>query len=120
MSLFTKLFGGDKEAEKAAKDLLEGLFGNQSKPAAQPSEPKPQQNAAPSRDPEPAAEPTGPSGFSWGEVMPNEPNQYNYGGAFWQYFEEIFREDFPAYRINKQVPQELKRFVYTFYDGGRK
>jgi len=123
MSLFSKLFGNDKEAEKAAKELFEGIFGNQEKPSGanakeenQPSAPQPQEQ--PPQDSSPAE--SGPSGFSWGPVMPNEPNQYNYNGSFCSYFEEIFREEFPLYSVDKQTPQGLERFVYTFSQGGRK
>ncbi len=119
MSLFSKIFGGDKEAEKAAKDLLNGLFGQPNQTSGKP------ESAPQSRPEEPQTQnqtevPSGPSGFSWGPVMPDEPNQYNYNGPFWAYFEEIFHQEFSRYRIEKAEPQPKRRFVYTFYDGTRK
>ena len=58
-----------------------------------------------------------PSGFSWGENMPDEENQFNYNGTFWEYFENIFRSDFSHLRFEKKELNPSKRFVYTFYSG---
>ncbi len=111
MGLLSKLFGGDKAAEKAAKDILNGIFGNSS--TQQPS-------SAPASAPaEPAHDYTeysdGPSGFSWGDNMPAEENQYNSGKTYFEYFEGIFREELPAYRFEKTFIE--KRTIYTFTDG---
>ena len=118
MSLFSKLFGNDKEAEKTAKDLLGGIFGgNNAKPSEKPAESRPSS----SYDSTPAVnepEPDGPSGFSWGPKMPAEENQYNYNGTFTQYFESIFASAFSQYRYDKEKFD--KRYVYTFYNGGNK
>ncbi|MCR5294211.1 MAG: hypothetical protein K6E30_03400 [Lachnospiraceae bacterium] len=43
-----------------------------------------------------------PSGFSWGPKMPDEPNQFNYGGHWKQYFQEIFEQDFPQYELRME------------------
>ncbi len=97
MSFLSKLLGGDKNAEKAAKDLLNGLFGN-NKPAQTPSAaPETPVSAAPSQPVQSAS----PSGFSWGEAMPGEENQFSYPGSYEQYFEHVFAEDFPACRYEK-------------------
>ena len=58
-----------------------------------------------------------PSGFSWGENMPDEENQFNYNGTFWEYFENIFRSDFSHLRFEKKELNPSKRFVYEFYSG---
>ena len=121
MSLFSKLFGNDKEAEKAAKDLFTSIFGNNENQPQNTEKPKEEQPAQPSNEPAPSAHASGPSGFSWGETMPNEPNQYNYNGSYWAYFEEIFRTEFPEYRVEiKDAYGDRKRILYTFYDGARK
>ena len=122
MSLFSKLFGNDKEAEQAAKDLFTTIFGNTDGQPQNAEKPKEEQPAQPSNEPAAAAtHVSGPSGFSWGEDMPNEPNQFNYPGAYWAYFEDIFRTEFPEYRVEKKDAYgDAKRIVYSFYDGTRK
>jgi len=114
MGFLSKLFGGDKGAENAAKDLLNGLFGG-----AGQNQASQQTSSAPSA-PAPYQEPVhndSPSGFSWGENMPDEENQFNYNGTFWEYFENIFRSDFSHLRFEKKELNPSKRFVYTFYSG---
>ncbi len=118
MSLLSKLLGGDKNVEKAAKDLLNGLvnaYTSESQNRGNAAHEAPNRSAAPqARDTDRPA----PSGFSWGEVMPAEENQYNYNGTFWQYFENLFRTDFPDLRYEKNVITPDRRITYTFYSGG--
>ena len=117
MSFLSKLLGGDKNAEKEIKNLLNGLFGNQQQgqPAA-PKEETPAEPAEPAPSPQPA-ESASRSGFSWGDEMPAEENQYNYNGTYEQYFEHVFAEDFPAYRFEKSYIDNYgkHRVIYTFY-----
>ena len=112
MSLFSKLFGGDKDAEKAAQDLLNGLFGNQGQEQA----PKPEEEPAASAPsaPQAQAQSDAPSGY---EGMPAEENQYNYSGSYEQYFEHVFAEDFPGVRFEKAYINDYgkRRVAYTFY-----
>ena len=125
MGLLSKLFGNDKDVENAAKDLLSGIFG-----AAADAARDPDKKAETSSDqdssfsPEPAPEPdysNEPSGDSWGPVMPDEPNQYNYSGNFEQYFDDIFSTEFSEYRLEKQRFQDGKlRIVYSFYGSSGK
>ena len=121
MGIFSKLFGGNKEAEKTATELFNSLFANakDNKPAAekpqtaQPQNTKPEQPKQPEYDPE----------LSEWEQIPAEECQYNYGGDFEQYFEHVFAEDFPAYRTEKTYvnkPDCSKRVAYTFYSGPSK
>lgn len=114
MSILSKLLG--KKAEEAARDLLKGIVnGEQAKPSAS-QKPTFQQ-------PQPVTRPTaaqtfsGPSGFSWGEEMPNEPNQFNYPGTYRAYFEDIFRTDFSGYRVTLE---DARTTAYSFFDGDRK
>jgi len=114
MGFLSKLFGGDKTAEKAAEDLLKGIFGGQNNP--------PQSNAPAAPDPVPAAPASGgweESSDSQWDRIPSEPNQYNYGGHFLQYFEEIFAAELSGYRMEKTTI-DGRRYVYTFYGSAGK
>ena len=63
----------------------------------------------------------GPSGDSWGPVMPNEPNQFNYNGSYLDYFTEIFQTEFPGYRVARKVGTGSKPVtVFTFWQGDTK
>ena len=117
MSLLSKLTGGNKNVEKAAKDLLSGLLGN-----AQQNRPAETRAASPAASKTDRTSPksSAPSGFSWGETMPDEENQFNYNGPFASYFENIFRAEFPEYRLEKETVNGGKRVIFTFFDGGRK
>lgn len=121
MGFLSKLFGGDKNAEKTALDLLKNLMNSDKKgdkkeeaKPAEANEPIQQSQPAPEDDYEP-----GPSGFSWGERMPDEENQYNYNGNFRQYFEHIFRDDFPQYKVSTEVCSGGKRVIYTLLDSDK-
>lgn len=94
MDFLSKLLGKDrKNIEKTAKGLFTGPTGGK------------QTEARPV------------SGFSWGDEMPDEENQYNYNGTFMEYFESIFREELPQYRMNRTLPSNSKRVLYTFFSG---
>ena len=114
MSLLSKLLGGKKPSLSDVVDLLQG---KEQKPA-----PSQADNFA-SRPANPAPEALGemtPIGRSWGERMPNELNQYNYPGSFREYFEDIFRQEFAAFRVTRKAnPLSDKTSIYTFYDGPR-
>lgn len=117
MSLLSKLLGGKKPT---LSDVVDFLQSKDQKPA-QPAQP-----AQPTSRPEPVynayqeqGEET-PIGRSWGERMPNEPNQFNYPGSYLQYFEDIFNREFAAYRVvRSENPRSSKTTVYSFYDGAR-
>ncbi len=57
------------------------------------------------------------SGFSWGAEMPEEENQYNFPGSYEAYFEKVFTEDFPDYRLEKVQPLSGKGLVMNLWDG---
>ena len=128
MGLFKKIFGGDQNIslEGLAKTLtnaadkvinkVESYTDNQSSPNQGSSfssyaSPSYQQNSY---------EEEGPSGFSWGDRMPQEENQYNYPGNYVQYFAHIFQEDFPGYEAMNQPDPKGKATVFTLYNSGRK
>ena len=125
MSLFSKIFGENKDArsvlENFAKSVKEELE-SENRPAAssaQASGPAPHQGQViPSSEPAPAQ--SAPFGVSWGKEMPAEPNQFNYPGTYTQYFEEIFREEFPDYLVRKDIPNVKNAVVYTFVQGEKR
>ncbi len=114
MSLLSKLLGGKKPSISDMVDLLQGkaskpVSGQNVSFASRPS----------NQVSESFVEQT-PIGRSWGETMPNEPNQYNYPGSYRQYFEEIFNRDFAAWRVTRSFnPKSDKTTIYTFFDGSR-
>jgi hypothetical protein len=117
MSLLSKLLGGKKPT---LSDVVELLQGKEQKPAA--STPSYTYTAPRPAEPvyEAQLEPT-PLGRSWGEAMPNEPNQYNYPGTWQAYFEDIFSKEFAAYRcVRENNPLSSKAVSYTFYEGTQK
>ncbi len=121
MGFLSKLFGGDSDKEKAALELLKSMMngGAQEKKSAQ-EEKKEASAETPVESRAEQSSYSGPSGFSWGDDMPAEENQYNYGGAYWLYFENIFKSDFSSLRFEKNVIEEFRRIAYTFYNGGAK
>lgn len=120
MSLLSKLLGkaGSELADKLAQTVAEAanqITGSDHETAHQPSS-APATYAAPVAH---TAEPA-PSGFSWGEEMPAEENQFNYNGPYDKYFEEIFRTEFSAYHLEREDVSGGKRQIFTFWDGARK
>ena len=127
MGLFDKLFGNSKEGKEAKEALsfLEKLVKEKEaqEAAKKKTEPaKPAQPAEPVKPAEPEyEEEDGPSGFSYGPKMPAEPNQYNFGGTYLDYFKTVYAEEFPTLR------QEIAKSKYssgvteiTLWDGARK
>ena len=116
MSLLSKLLGeGKKEVLGALKDAAQKAdsFLNE----AQAS--RPAQNAAPQREPERWKKPA-QSGASWGEDMPAEENQYSFRGNYLGYFDMVFSQEFPQYRITRETPKKGKSTIYSFWQGERK
>ena len=110
-----------KEAEKSgsleqAASFLGALAGA-AKLEAEKAEPEPAQTlqaAADALDEELTV-----PGNSWGPTMPLEENQYNFPGTPAAYFEKILAEDFPGYRLEKEVPQDSKATVFTLWEGDK-
>ncbi|MBQ8920681.1 MAG: hypothetical protein IJ060_00765 [Oscillospiraceae bacterium] len=93
----------DNLLKKGAADALRGLMGSggAANPAAAPqqqSAPQ-QQQAVPQQS---APQEPSPSGWSWGETMPAEENQYNFNGTYDQYFDSVLRGAFPEYEITME------------------
>lgn len=62
----------------------------------------------------------GDSGFSWGENMPSEENQFNYPGTYVEYFRHVFSEDFPSYRLTDESVRKGRATVITLWNGEQK
>ena len=121
MSLFSKILNGSN-SDKSPLDMLKNAVNDVAKEALSAAETAKKNfeantAAAPSRP----AEPYRPaSGDSWGELMPAEENQYNFGGSYLQYFGKVFREDFPAYTVQQEPGRDDRSPLFVFYQNGRR
>ena len=117
MSLLSKLLGEGKNevlgalkdaAQKAGVDsLLNGAQAAQNNQSAAP------QTDIWGRPPR--------SGFSWGDEMPKEENQFNFDGHYLKYFDKVFSEAFPQMRITREtLPTTIRATAYNFWQGDRK
>ena len=118
MGLLGKLFGDD-DLDRKAKGFFNSLVGGQNGGTAQQAPQAQQDNyyAQPAQV-QPQAS-YSPSGFSWGENMPDEENQYNSGLKYYDYFEKIYREEFPDYVVTREMPRGEGYCLFTFTQGGR-
>ena len=133
MSLFSKLLGNNadkspldalknavndaaKEVVSAAESVKQSLDANMAGTAARPTDGQPA--SAPAWSAPRASAPV--SGDSWGEEMPAEENQYNFGGSYLQYFGKVFREDFPAYTVQQEPGRDERSPLFVFYQNGRR
>lgn len=57
------------------------------------------------------------SGWSWGEEMPTEENQFSYSGPYRYYFEGVFRESFPTYALRVETANKDRTTVFYFFAG---
>ena len=113
MGLLSKLLGGQKN-EKAAVDFLKGLVNEvKEKAADELSQDRREERSMPENEGNADAV----SGDSWGDVMPPEENQYSFNGSYVEYFDKVFREEFPSYRIeHAPVPKGRRATIFTFYN----
>ena len=49
--------------------------------------------------------------------MPAEENQFQFKESYYLYFEKVFSEDFPGYRLERTVEHQRNRTVFTFWQG---
>ena len=130
MGLLSQLLGDKaKDAEKALgklKDIADVLKGSGAAAGGsleeslhKTNQEKPQQSAASVSVQQAAATALGPSGKSWGPVMPNEPNQYNYGGTYLEYFTEIYKTEFADCDVALSKSKYGTTDVFTFRKGGQ-
>lgn len=116
MGFLSSLFSGNVNLEKAAELLLSGA-ARMAKNAMNErvdsgnfgAQPKVNANSYSNED----VDDDVTSGFSWGENMPVDENQYNYNGTFMEYFEFVIKEEYPMYKL--VVNHDEKQFL--LYDG---
>ncbi len=115
MSLLSKLLGDSKKElapvldalkEAAQKAGVDSLLND-----ARDAAPSPARPARSRRDESPK------SGFSWGEEMPAEENQYSFNGSYIAYFDMVFSQEFSQYRITRDTPKKGGGAVYSFWEG---
>ena len=53
------------------------------------------------------------------ERVPAEECQYNFKGTYLQYFDKVFNEEFPEYRVERVKAEDSRAYIYTFYEGAR-
>ncbi|MBR4164847.1 MAG: hypothetical protein IKR43_01245 [Lachnospiraceae bacterium] len=126
MGLFDKILSGNKDVQSiinTVSDAANILIKEANKAAAEKasassSEGGPLQgpfHSVPAESYEEAE-----SGFSWGPVMPDEENQFNYPGPFYEYFDKVFSEEFPEYQISrKRAPYGVEAYIITFRKNGQ-
>lgn len=120
MGFFSKFFQSANDAEKAER-IVKDLFGNSRSNNNHNNQSAPVMQNVPVQtvsQQKPAA--NSPSGFSWGEVMPDEENQYNFNGTYKEYFDSIFLSEFRDYQIMCDAAKYTGMPVYTFLKNGRK
>ncbi len=122
MSLLSKLFGEGKDEvlgalkEAAQKAGVDSLLNSVQTNAQSP---RPTQAAAPQNvRPQETWRSESRSGFSWGDTMPAEENQYSFNGNYLAYFDMVFSQEFPQLRITRE--SNRKNTAYSFWQGERK
>lgn len=101
MGLLSDLFG--KDAEILVKSVIQGAAQQNAQRAAE------QQYAA-----------TVQEENSYWDVVPAEENLFSFNGPYFLYFEKIFTEEFPQYRVEREAAKGRKAVIFTFWDGARK
>ena len=114
MSLFSKLLGN---TGKKILDELTDAIKQEAKEAKKEEKKEGQPTVGGGSVTPIPEEDLGPSGFSWGPVMPAEENQFNYPGPYYEYFEKIYKEEFPEYRLEKTAAERYPATIFHFYKG---
>ena len=111
------------------KDLIKSVLSSEAKKTVESgvnkyvTEPWKRPDSAPQQAPAAARPVYGQqpvSGESWGPVMPAEPNQFNSGKTYVEYFYDLFRLNFPGYQVICQdLPRRVPATAITFLLAGR-
>ena len=124
MGILKKLLGNG-DAGKAAKNFLNDIaktvketVNEVQKPGSGSTVSASSGTVSPSAVPEEIV--NAPSGDSWGPVMPEEENQYNFPGPYDAYFDSVFRSEFPEYRIERENVNNGRATVFSFYNASGK
>ena len=129
MGLLSKLFGADGEKaleqlKNAARDIMGGVdkTGDESNVHNQiPPQNLPQESAGQVISSGEEQSAPVPFGASWGEEMPAEENQFSSGKRFDDYFADLFAAEFPAYRVEHEIPRSsYPAVIFTFWQEDRR
>ncbi len=101
MGLLSKLFGSDETAQNALEKVKAMFETNDNGSGTEISAPQ-------------------DSADNYSKRMPNEPNQFNFGGTYTEYFESILREDFRQFTFTTETVREGTGTVLTLFENGRK
>ena len=99
MGFLSKLLGG--ESKKILGDIIDSVQSGM-------------ENAANSQNDTQTEKESGPS-KSWGPKKPDEENQYNFRGKYYEYFDSIYKAEFPEYDISYENIKGDRSTVFTFY-----
>lgn len=125
MGLFANLFGNaGKDIDGAldkmkylADDLASVKYADEDEKKLLNNQPAPADSGSFSAT---FTEEEGPSGDSWGPTMPAEPNQFNSGLSYQDYFSKVFKEAFPEYQVDREEYKQGKGTIFTFFLNGQK
>ncbi|MBQ5334700.1 MAG: hypothetical protein J6Z45_01990 [Oscillospiraceae bacterium] len=118
MGLFSNLLGGKKPDSPLLDKLLDVLdkTAEQAQQNASAGEPETAQPAEPTAEAAPAQN---LSGLPWGgDVPPAEENSFTFRGTYLEYFEYVFRAEFPEYTLDIEQYNNGKRAVIRFMKDG--
>ena len=108
MGLLSKLFkDGGADALNALKSAAQEVINEAA--AKKPAAPTASQTAPVNRA----------GSDKWGDTMPAEENQFSFAGTYVQYFETVFCEAFPAYRLVTAAGADRRSTVITFWQDNR-
>lgn len=102
---------------KLAKDILRQVMNDGTDSRYERNNNHSQQEYENSYSPEPTYPKGMNTGCSWGDIMPDEENQYNFDGKYYEYFEKIYNEEFPQYNITYDKLTNRNATIFTFRSG---
>lgn len=99
MGLFSRLLGNeDVSPSKILKDAIDGTFGADSAVSRKFGEKeRPDYKKL------------------WENEIPQEENQFNFNGAYYEYFDHIYQEEFPGFVISNERGDVKDSWVFTFW-----
>lgn len=112
MGLFSKLFGS--AVNNVAKEIVNSIKNETSNTSDN------KQPAGYSANNQENSQQTVECGNSWGPVMPQEENQFNYKGTYKEYFNDIFRSEFSSYDIESSDSPNGRVTVFVFMKDNKK
>ena len=118
MGLLSKLFGDDK-AGKSAMDFIKDVVDDVKNDIENIHDAVTNDTGDYKNDSYSDDSDDSPSGFSWGEKMPDEENQYSFNGTYVEYFDQIYKSEFPDYDVTHEKAPYREATVFTFRKDGK-